>query len=434
LLERLIPVALAILAYICLPLLMGSGNKPLPHFHQLADAFLHARLTIILPQAELARPHALDELIPTSQPDRYACPYPPLPAVLLMPIVAVTRDAAGVAAACRTISVVNTLLFSACLWRLPRRLGLPGFSPTTRTALTVFFALGTICWHNAEMGGDWHLAHAVALAASLLALREFLDLGRPVAIGAFVALAALARPTAALAMVFFALPLIRQRRFLDIVKLAAFPALAALHLALYNYARFGSPGDFGYERMRLRDAGNELMAAYGQFDQHFALRNFFWFFLAPPWTTSDGRFPGLGFDPRGLSLFLASPALLYALVAVRRCWRQPLVRDALFGIIACLVPLLLYFNTGYVQFGHRFSMDYLPMLMVLVIAGISRRGSPLGSADSVPGSRPPFDATGAYSRLTRLGHLAIASSILLQAWGVILRPVTTLPAWLAPSP
>jgi hypothetical protein len=130
--------------------------------------------------------------------------------------------------------------------------------------------------------------------------------------------------------------------------------------------------------------------------------------LAPPWPLVDGRFPFLGFDARGLSLFCASPALLYAFAAFRRrlggdkdhlC---PTVRDALVGVVACLVPLLLYFNTGYAQFGHRFSMDYLPLLMVLVVAGM--RGRP-----------------------SRLAHALIVLSIGVQAIGVLLDPVTRLP-------
>jgi len=78
------------------------------------------------------------------------------------------------------------------------------------------------------------------------------------------------------------------------------------------------------------------------------------------------------------------------------------VRDALIAVAACLVPLLLYFNTGYAQFGHRFSMDYLPLLMVLVVAGM--------------GARP-----------SRLAYAAIAVSILIQTWGVFLVPLTRLP-------
>ena len=407
--ERLALLVVVAVAYLALPMFPGEAGRPVTHFQQLADAFAHGRLSLEVSPAEAARPHNLDELIPAAQADRYYCAYPPLPAVLLVPWTVLTGTAGSVATACRLLSLLNVWLFAACLWRLPRALNWTDFSAGARIVLTLFFALGTACWHNAEMGGDWHLAHAVALAAMLLALREFLAADRPLIVGCFVALAVLTRPTAALAAVFFVIPAIRRRRISDLLKLIAAPAIAVLLLAAYNYARFGNPADFGYDRMLLQGTGRELMDRFGQFHPHFVPRNAFWFFLAPPWSLSGGRFPYLGFDRRGLSLFIASPAMLYAFLALRRHRRQPLVRDALLGIVICLVPLLLYFNTGFVQFGHRFSLDYLPLLMILVVAGI--------------GPRP-----------TRLAHAAILVSIAVQAVGVMLFPVATLPPWLAPGP
>ena len=423
--ERIVLLSLAVVVYL-VPSVLGRGERvgPAPHFAQLAASFLHgtARITISSDapggMAVALNGHAfpdVNELIPTDGESFY-CAYPPLPAVLLMPFVVLFGSAVQVGTACRVVSVLNVLLMHACLGRLPQRLGLcgTGVLPVqtqarrpghARIALTLLFAFGTVCWHNAEMGGDWHLAHAVALAAMLLALREWLAAARPLAIGGFVALALLTRPTAALGGLLFVLPLLRAGQVPKLVRLLAAPAVAVLLLALYNNARFGSPTDFGYERMILRGDGLAMMQQYGQFHPHFVPRNVFWFFLAPPWPTPDGRFPFLGFDPRGLSLFIATPALWYAVAGLARRWREAAVRDALIAVAACLLPLLLYFNTGYAQFGHRFSMDYLPLLMVLVVAGM--------------GARP-----------SRLAYAAIAVSILIQTWGVFLVPLTRLPGWI----
>ncbi len=38
------------------------------------------------------------------------------------------------------------------------------------------------------------------------------------------------------------------------------------------------------------------------------------------------------------------------------------------GLIS--VPLVLYYNTGWVQFGYRFSLDWLPLAFVLLAIGI----------------------------------------------------------------
>ncbi len=414
-LERLILVFAAALVYLAVPMIDDQVRLPPAHFADLAGALIKGKLSIeIQPGAGWGE---LNELIPAEAPPasgtpvagpwRFYCAYPPLPAVLLMPFVAIMGTAVKVQTACRLISVLNVLIFSACLPRLPRRLGLSPLGTTPRVALSLLFAFGTVCWHNAEFAGDWHLAHAVALAAMLLAMREFVGGNRPLVIGCFLGLAMLTRPTAALTGLFFAMPL-RRRAAAGLVAMAAAPALAVVVLALYNAARFGSPTDFGYQRMLLRGEGLALMQQYGQFHPHFVFKNAYWFFLAPPGPLAGGRFPFLGFDPRGLSLFVATPALFYVLVAFKRRWEHPCVRDAAVGIAACLVPLLLYFNTGFVQFGHRFSVDYLPLLLILVLAGM--------------GSRPSKPA-----------YALLAMSIAIQSAGVLLDPVTRLPPWLTPS-
>jgi hypothetical protein len=414
--ERLALVLAAALVYLAVPIMDDPVRLPPAHFADLARAFLEGKLSIEAPPG--AGWGELNELIPADAPPasglpvegpwRFYCAYPPLPAVLLMPLVAILGAAVKVQTACRIFSVLNVLLFSACLPRLAGRLGHPPLGTSARVALNLLFAFGTVAWHNAEFAGDWHLAHAVALAAMLLALREFLAGNRSLVIGCFLGLALLTRPTAAMTGLFFVMPLLRRRAAAELLRLAAGPALAVFLLALYNLARFDNPADFGYQRMLLRGEGLALMQQYGQFHSHFIFKNAFWFFLAPPGPLTGGRLPFIGYDPRGLSLFAATPALLYVFLAFWRRWECPCVRDAAVGLAACLIPLLLYFNTGFVQFGHRFSMDYLPLLMILVVAGMGRR----------PGKR-------AYALMT--------ASIVIQIAGVLYEPMTKLPPWLTPS-
>ncbi len=405
--QRLVIIHLAVVVYFGLPLIKPQGISLAGQFPRLAQAFLDGSLSLDLPgEPEFQN---CNELIPSEDGASFYCPYPPLPGILLMPFVAIFGTAVRVQTACHMMSVTNILLFDMCLDRLPRRLGQADFRLATRVALNLFFAFGTVTWHNADMGGDWHLAHAVALGAMLLALLEFAGANRSLIVGCFVALALLTRPTAGLACLFFVPPLLRTRSVAGLLRLAAAPVLAVALLGLYNYARFANPLDFGYDRMILGGLGGRLMAAHGQFDPHYIGANFFWFFLAPPWPLPHGGLPWLGYDPRGLSLFIASPVLLCCLATVRRHWKMAVVRDACLGIAAALVPLLMYFNTGYWQFGHRFSMDYLPLLLVLLIA--ERRERYHGSV-----------------------FILIGISLCVQAWGVILNPVMMLPEWLVPMP
>ena len=405
---RLLPVALAAAAYLGRPMLMGREGPRPQRFVALADAFWHERLTIVDP-----RPN---ELIPSDAAGAFYCPYPPLPAVVLMPLVALFGAAVKVQTATRVVSVLAVAIFDSCLGRWPALLGRKPLAPGTRSALACLFAVGTVVWHCADAGGDWHFAHALALTAMLLAMREFAGRNRPLVVGLFVALAAGARPTAAMTGVFFVIADATRTRptrgggaGARLLPLALGPIAAALLLGWYNAARFGSWTDFGYDRMILDEHGSELLHQYGQFNVRFIPVNFFWYLLAPPWPPFRPGLGPLAFNPHGMSLFLTTPACLYALAALRRIRTDRLVLAATLGILAALVPLLMYFNTGYFQFGHRFAMDYLPLLMLLIVMGM--------------GERPSRWACG-----------LIALSIAVHVWGVCFATAAArLPTWMTPT-
>jgi hypothetical protein len=46
-----------------------------------------------------------------------------------------------------------------------------------------------------------------------------------------------------------------------------------------------------------------------------------------------------------------------------------LLLPTLLTLLACMLPGLAYQNTGYAQFGFRFSLDYTPYLMMLIPLG-----------------------------------------------------------------
>lgn len=377
---RLLLVVAAAALYFGPPAVNSAMRPVLPkgQFIALAEALSHGELSFEIESGSNLR---MTELIPAPAPGRFFCAYPPLPGIILAPFVLLFPGWVTVEAATRAISVVIVVLIDMCLARLPQRLGLPALATRPRVALAAGFAFGTTIWSNADMGMDWHLAHVVSLCAMLLAMLEYAGKRRPVAIGLFIGLSILARPTTLLAGLFFAFEIFRdEKRLQNLVKLSIGPAIAALLLATYNAARFGSPFDFAYDRMILIGQGAELMKDHGQFNLFYVPRNLFWFFAAPPGMLGTGRFPFLGYDPRGMSLFLASPLLLYAGVAIAQIRRHSVVRHAAIAAGLALIPLVTYFNTGYWQFGHRFSMDYLPLLMVLTLVGMRARIGGVGAA------------------------------------------------------
>ncbi len=397
------------------------------HFERLAAAFMQGSLSFGLRPEDLGQLR-VSELIPIAPPiggadaasgdgespgaqdarPRAYCGYPPLPALVMIPFMLLLGEVARVATVTRLISAMNAVLLDSCLRGLHQRFGLGPATSGARLALVAAFAAGTAMWHNADVGGDWHLAHAVALTAMLAALREFTRCGRAGVIGVFIAAALLTRPTAALTGAMFVWPMLRERQWRRLLMLVVAPGGAVALLGAYNAARFGNPFDFGYDRMFLAGLGRALIDRFGQFHPVFLRRNFFWFFLAPPFPAEPWQAPYIGFSPFGMSLFVASPMLLYALHSLRRHRSNPVVASAVIGAALCLAPLLLYYNTGYWQFGHRFSMDYMMPLLVLAAAGV--------------GLRP-----------ARAAYALMAVSVAIHAWGILLERVVHVRDFLLPA-
>jgi hypothetical protein len=140
------------------------------------------------------------------------------------------------------------------------------------------------------------------------------------------------------------------------------------------------------------------LRAFGQFHPHFLARNLGALLATPPaidarglvaWFRATRSFPQLErrlatpgawrelvrFDPWGTGLWAVSPVLL---IALRRPRREDVPLGAAAGLsaLAVAVPDLLYYNTGWVQYGYRFVLDFLPFLLILVALGLRRPVGP----------------------------------------------------------
>jgi len=68
----------------------------------------------------------------------------------------------------------------------------------------------------------------------------------------------------------------------------------------------------------------------------------------------------------GLGLFFTTPAFIYI-------FKGPWNRLSKYAIIAilCILPSLVFHGTvGFTQFGYRFSLDFIPFLMLLTANGM----------------------------------------------------------------
>jgi hypothetical protein len=79
----------------------------------------------------------------------------------------------------------------------------------------------------------------------------------------------------------------------------------------------------------------------------------------------------------GTSILLSSPAFLLAPLAWRPLRRLQIDRvtvGATIAVVAIAMVNLMHFSQGWVQFGYRFSNDFIPFALILVALGASRLG------------------------------------------------------------
>jgi hypothetical protein len=306
---------------------------------------------------------------PDAERYRWYVSFPPLPAVLLLPVVAVfglrTLDALFWAL---FAGFAPTLLF--IVLRFLRESGRSRRSPRDDLLVTTLFAVGSVYYFVAAQGTVWFAAHVVAAAMICLYLLFSFGARRPVAAGLVLGLAFLCRPATLFLAAFFALQATTaaNKERLRALAMFALPLAAVVSIAMWhNAVRFGDPFEFGHRFLQIR--WRSRIETWGLFSTHYLPRNLTVFFLSLPWLIESNPFVRI--TRHGLALWFTSPNLLWSL------W--PKKPDAtIVALWAAVLPTalctMLYQNTGWVQFGYRFSLDYLPLLFVLVALGRRRFG------------------------------------------------------------
>lgn len=359
--------------------LLTADPEPqaLDYFSRLADALLQGRFWLD------DAPSWLNELIPAGD-GRWYVPYPPMPAILALPFVAVF----GREFPAQTYSALYGGLAVGLVYLVLGRLGL-ALRVRDRLALAAVFAFGTCFWFIAIGGSAWYFAHVAAvllLAASVLcALTK-----QPAWIaGLLLGLAALARLPVGLALPFVLaaqldFPGLAGLRAMDRGALVRTTVVFGLGLAVpaavyiaFNIVRWGTILDQSYVAIPgvLEDP---IYAKHGILSPWYIPRNVF-AILFRSWNYVDDA-PWLQPSWWGLGIFLTTPLYLWLLKARPR---TPMVAWALLATAIVSIPIITHGNVGITQFGYRFSLDFQLLLFVILATVIARGWTRLMAAAAV---------------------------------------------------
>lgn len=354
------------------------GHTPANHFALLAEAWLHGRLDLGGAPPAYAGNNDFAFHDPSG---KYFVSFPPFPALLLVPFVKLAGGAehlkdgqvflwfAGVAPA---------FLFLA-LEKL-RASGRSERSTFEHAALAALFALGTVYWFSAVQGTVWFAAHVIGAGLACLYLWASLDAEHPLLAGLCLGLGFATRTPLGFAFPLFAYEawrraeaLPREARMISIAKLGAwFAAPAALVLGAllwHNHARFGDALEFGHRYLAI--AWRPRIEKWGLLSYHYLGRNLAVALTSLPYSrTAAAPFQ---INAHGLALWVTTPIYAWALWP-RRTSPTFLALALTAGAVAA--PSLLYQNSGWVQFGYRFSNDFAPFLFAMIAIGARRFSVP----------------------------------------------------------
>ena len=406
--------------------LATATDRYYDHFVWQAAAFLEGHAAIRYPVLGVGGAPGNDyfqdvmPIVTTDGVPRGLLPFPPLPAVVLLPFVALW----GLAADDQTIFIILAATDVAICWwvlgRLPVR-------PAIRLCTTLFFAFGTVFWYSAQLSTTWYQAHIVAVGLTFLAIGIALggDPAAPVATagravrrfvgklavdprqfaaGFLFGLACTARLTVIFGAPFFAFVGgggdWRRRTWsaglgaaLPVLALIAYNVVTTGHvfhpaydylyqLESYGYPSLGYHPDWAVEDPRYLPQ-NLGIALFGLPDIFPAALPDSLAIVPQPVCTDPGAVRGL-FDlacplavPRdtGMSVILTSPAYLLAIgILARYGRRRPtrLATGAVLAVAAIAFVNLMHFSQGWVQFGYRFSNDAAPFALLVVALGFQR--------------------------------------------------------------
>lgn len=330
---------------------------PRPHgfYHHhvyMAKAFLAGRVDL-----RGVPPHYHDLIY---RDGRVYAPFQPVPALLLMPLVAVWGDDVHPGRMGQVAAALGVAIFVGALGRLGR-------PRPVRLAMGLALGLGSVLWSATAIGSAWFFAHVVVTLALALLVWELAGPARGWVAGVWLACAFLSRATLVPAIPAVAVLLWLRRGTARAFPGFALAAGAGLAVLLgYNFLRFGTPFEFGFGLVTLALPSAQTVTRTGWYGWAYVPQHLYTLLFRAPELVA--AFPFLKPDPAGMALFFTSPLivrLLFGRAGPAWLWALP--------VPLIVAPVLVYFSTGWVQFGYRYSLDWWPFLLVVLACTLEIR-------------------------------------------------------------
>ncbi len=292
-------------------------------------------------------------------------PFPPVPALLLTPFVFVYPKITE-----QFVSILLGSINIVLIYFLLRKIT----DLKNSILLSIFLAFGTVHFWVSLVGTSWNFAHIVSfflITASVLLSMNKSNRLKALFAGILFALAGLSRLTVIAGGIFFVINYWENKKNLFLFLLGSsifFPILLG-----YNYLRFDNLFETGYTKIyqRYTDEGyaysiqrvwfpNSKQPKYMSVES--IPYHLYTLFLMPPEVENLNIFKSKP-SPYGMGIIFISPLLL---LIFTRYSKNTLELQSWLAIIPIALLTFMHYAQGWVQFGYRFILDFLPFILIIL--------------------------------------------------------------------
>lgn len=346
------------------------------YFNPLAKSLLHLKLDIEAPGMtyDLANYNG-----------KWYVPWGVLTSIFLIPLQLIKGRFVPILYLSLFFSSLNVVLVYLLLKRIKKEF-LPKIQSLAIFIFLILFTFGTTHFYIGTLGSVWHANQMTTIFLGTLGIYIIFKKKRSIKdyllCSVFLSAALLGRFTIVMLLI---LPIflylsdkpIWNFNFLkNLFLVFIFPLVFfALLSFAYNYLRFNNPLEFGYSYIHESSYLAQLRHENGLSSLRNLINNSWYMFFEIPSISFSDKFH-FNFNLNGNSIFFLTPPFLAAFLANPIVIKKrKIIVDiyilSLWGtLILTIIPSLMHYSSGWMQFGYRYSLDITVLLLLLSIFGM----------------------------------------------------------------
>lgn len=310
---------------------------------------------------------------------KWYIPWGVLTSIFLIPIQLIKGRFIPVLYLSLFFSSLNVVLVYLLLKRI-RKEFLPKLSFLAIFIFLILFAFGTTHFYVGTLGSVWHVNQMTTNFLGTLGIYIIFKKKRVtkdyLLCSFFLSAALLGRFTIAMLLILPIFLYLSDKPewgfnfFKKFFFVLVFPLIFFALLSLsYNYLRFNNPFEFGYSYIHEATHLAQLRQENGLSSLRNLINNSWYMLFEIPTVSFSDKFH-FNFNLNGNSIFFLTPPFLTAFLAKPR---NRYVVGLWLALIFTIIPSLMHYSSGWMQFGYRYSLDITVLLLLLSIFGMKGR-------------------------------------------------------------